>query len=184
MSNANGHDDEQQPTDLSGSLEHGTERDLRVFVGPNADFYLRRWTPRLLGQDRDTGKNIAAFFCPTFWLGCRRLYGVLLILFGVMAIDVVLEFALIRANINPNGLGFLVVLILCVVCGVCGNGWYLTKAQRAIAEVRAQGLDGEAGLRAISYRGGINVVAGLGSFVLFPCAAGLLVKALSVLWPE
>jgi hypothetical protein len=46
-----------------------TEPEVRAFVGPNSDYYLRAWQPALPGPGRASGFNIAAFFLCGLWLG-------------------------------------------------------------------------------------------------------------------
>jgi hypothetical protein len=151
-----------------------TEQEVRAFVGSSSDYYLRAWQPALAGQGRASGFNIAAFFLAGLWLGYRKMYKATFIVFGVILAETVLEELLfvgvLKMRESPAGMSALVGLVVAVVTGICGNGWYLSHARRAIAEVRSRGLPEDAHLKAIAEHGGTSLGASLGLFVLFMVA--------------
>jgi hypothetical protein len=122
--------------------------------------------------------NIAAFFFSGLWLGYRKMYAVMFLLFGVLLAETVLEevlfVGLLKWREAPAGLSLLVTLIVSIVVAVCGNGWYLSHARRVIADVRAQGLSEGPHLKALAERGGTNLGASLGLCALFVVVAGLV----------
>jgi hypothetical protein len=162
-----------------------TEQELRAFVGSNANYYLKAWRLALAGEGGASGFNVAAFFLSGLWLGYRKMYGVVLILFGIILAETVLELAffegVLKIQGSPPGLTALVGLIVAIVVGVCGNGWYLSRARRIIGEVRAQGLSEEGHLRALAARGGSSLGAALGLFFLIMLVVFAIDMVLAVL---
>ncbi len=114
---------------------------LRAFVGPKADYYLKKWAPRFQDPKADVGLNWAAFFLTGLWFGYRRMVKAALILYAVvialwLAQVGVFMFTLGMPRVPP--LATLIVnLMVCITCGAFANGWYLAKANRAIAAARA-----------------------------------------------
>src|SRR5262245_55809227 len=161
-----------------------TEQELRAFVGPDAGYYLRAWQPALSGQGGPGRFNVAAFFFSGLWLGYRKMYAVLFLLFGVLLAEKVLEEVLFVGASKGEaqiGLRLFFVLIVAIVVAVCGNGWYLSHARRVIAEVRSRGLSQDAHLKALAERGGTNLGASLGLVFLFMLVGGLVGLVLGAL---
>src|SRR5262245_22711026 len=161
-------DDDSIPrSGVSPSLE----QDLRAFVGPNADYYLRQWHSRLSGQHASAGFNKAAFFLSGFWVGYRKMYKIAFFFFGIILAEMVLEELLfvgvLKMPESPAVMTPLVGLVVGIVFGICGNGWYLSHAQRVIAKVQSQQLEGVAHSRALAGRGGTSLGISLGLFFLF-----------------
>jgi hypothetical protein len=155
-----------------------TEHEVRAYVGSNADYYLKAWQPGLTGDGGASGFNIAAFFLSSLWLGYRKMYMAVLILFGIILAEIVLEellfVGILKMREAPPGVSLLVGLIVAIVVGIGANRWYLAQARRVIGEVRSQGLQEEAHLKTLSSRGGTSLGASLGLFALFAVAAGVL----------
>lgn len=153
------------PADGTLAIDPRTEQELRAFVRRNADFYLRAWAPALTGSGRITRVNIAAFFFPAFWLGYRKMYAIFCILAFVVIAEYLAEFfifvAILGLDEPPWATSIVFGLIAAVICGVCGNQWYLSYARRAMARVRAKGLDEAAYLRELSRIGGTSILAPL-----------------------
>jgi hypothetical protein len=139
---------------------------LRAFVGARADYYLRKWAPRLQDPSGETGMNWAAFFLTALWLAYRKMYKAALILYGVMILLWFVQVGIFMFGLGmpnvPPAVSLLVNVMVCVTCGACGNSWYLAHANRAIAAARKQGLDGNELLATTARRGGTNMAAALG----------------------
>jgi hypothetical protein len=154
-----------------------TEQEVRAYVGSNADYYLRGWRPALTGEGRASGFNIAAFILSFLWLGYRKMYMAVLILYGIILAAFVLErllfVAFLKMPDSPLGMNLLAWIVASAVGGG-GNRLYLAQARRVIREVRSQGLQEEAHLKTLSSRGGTSLGASVGLFVLFVVAAGML----------
>ena len=73
--------------------------------------------------------------------------------------------------------------MLSIICGIFGNTWYLAHAKREIARIRALGLQDDAHYWALARRGGTNVFASLGLFLLFVVAV-FIVTALAIVLIE
>ncbi|QDV38534.1 DUF2628 domain-containing protein [Tautonia plasticadhaerens] len=164
------------------------QRDLRAFVGSNADYYLRRWTHLLERESAGAGFNLAAFLLSGFWLVYRKMYRVTAIFFAVILLESVVEeviFVVVLGNeAVPAGRGLVVGLVAAIVCGSYGNRWYYSHARRVISDVRAQGLGEQAVAGALARRGGTSLVAAIGLFVLFLVVTFAVFIALAfVLYP-
>src|SRR5262249_21241091 len=131
-----------------------TEEEVRAFVGPNSGYYLNAWQPALSDQGRVSGFNVAAFFLSGLWLGHRQMYKAVFILFGIIMAEEVLEgllfVGILKMQGSPCGMSFIVGLVVGIVTAEGGNGWYLSQAQRVIAEVRSQGLEEDAHLKTLA----------------------------------
>jgi MFS family permease len=151
------------------------EQEFRAVVGSNSDYYLEDWQPALSGQSRASGFNVAAFFLFGLWLGYRKMYKAVFILFGIILAATVMEYVLFLGILKMQPLFFVMsalvwlvgALVVAIVAAVCSNGWYLSHVQRVIAEVRSQGLEEDAHLKALAARGGTSLGASLGLFSLF-----------------
>lgn len=143
-----------------------TEKEVRAFVGPNADYYLKVWRRTLVGGGGATVFNWAAFFFVGQWLGFRKMVVALLFLIGLHCTGAVLAGLSVEIlGMHPKwlqALEALIWLILAVVCGVCGNRWYLSHALRVIAKVRSKGLAEDVHLVELAIRGGTSFQAALG----------------------
>ena len=109
-----------------------TGQEVRAFVGPNAGYYLKVWQPVLSGEGGPTGCKWAAFFLPGLWLGYRKMYAAVLILYGLLLAETVLEpvvfVGVLKMPAAPEGLWKFVGLVTGVLTGTFGNGWYLARA--------------------------------------------------------
>jgi hypothetical protein len=165
-----------------------TVEEVRAFVGgPSADYYLKAWGPALEGRGRAGGFNSAAFFLTGLWLPFRKMYGVALLVYGLLLAEIAVEYAVLRAVRGAEGeaagvqagMTCFVTLVLAVVAGAYGNAWYLAHARRVIAEVRAKGLPEERHLKALTRRGGTSLFSALALAGAFVLAQALLMSALS-----
>jgi hypothetical protein len=156
-----------------------TEQELRAFVWPNANYYLKSWQPALSDEGGPTGFKWAAFFFPGLWLGYRKMYAAVFILYGLVLAETALEpvvfVCVLKLPDVPHGLGAIVGLVTGVLIGTFGNGWYLARARRVIGEVRSLGLSEADHLKALAARGGISPAASLGLFFLFLLAVLVIV---------
>jgi hypothetical protein len=165
-----------------------TEQEVRAFVGSNADYYLGAWQPALTGEGGASGFNIAGFFLSGLWLGYRKMYTALFILFGIILAEGILEAVLFvgifKMRERPLGLYMLVTLLVAIVVGIGGNRWYLARARRVISDVRSRGLPEEAHLKALSSRGDTSLSASLGLCALFIVASTVVGVILGLLFGQ
>jgi hypothetical protein len=163
-----------------------TETELRAFVGPKFDYYLRKWAPKLEDPSADCGMNWAAFFLSGFWFPYRKMYAATFILYGVsLALAIVQQVvfvAVIGTATVPAGVGLIVNIAVALVCGLYGNTWYLAHAQRKIAAAHAQGFQGDHLMYHLARTGGTSLAASLGiaflaSIVIFVVTLVMLVIA-------
>lgn len=170
--------DGESGSQLIASIDPLVAKELRAFVGPNSEYYLRHWAAQLAGREPSASFNLAAFFLAGFWLPYRKMCKATFLLFGIIIAEGVLEQAIfvggLRMSDSPPGMTPLICLLIGVVCGLFGNRWYLSHCQRVIQLVRAEGLSDEAQLRLLAKRGGTSLFASIGLFAI-------LITALMVL---
>src|SRR5262245_32020425 len=87
-------DDAPPASAVIESLDPQEEREYRAFLGPNADYYLRRWFANPDGRVSGTGFNRAAFFFSFWWLGYRKMIRIGMILYCVLLTETILELLL------------------------------------------------------------------------------------------
>ena len=107
-----------------------TETELRAFVGPKFDYYLRKWGPKLEDPSADCGMNWAAFFLSGFWFPYRKMYAATFILYGVsLALAIVQQVVFVAVigadvaeklfeNVDPLGKQIRVLSATYTVVGV------------------------------------------------------------------
>lgn len=156
-----------------------TEEELRAFVGPKADYYLKKWRLDLDGSTGSgAGFNWAAFFFSGLWLPYRRMYRVTLIFFGVFLLETIFEEIVYVGFLGrpeaPGDLNRFLGLVGAIVCGGFGNTWYFSHAQKTIGSLRSQGLPEDTYLKALTKHGGTSIAASLGFMLLFFLALGVV----------
>ena len=136
--------------------------ELRAFIGGNAAYYLRKWTPRLTSPDGECGMNWAAFFFSTFWMFYRKMYRNAFLFMGaaviVSLVLSVLFLVVFHAETVPSSVNAIVNVLFSLVCGMFGNAWYLSHASQKIAAARAQGLTGDRLLFTLRQKGGTSLL--------------------------
>jgi hypothetical protein len=154
--------------------------ELQAFVGRKANYYLRKWAPRLESPQGDVGFNWAAFFLTAFWLGYRKMFrNVIVYFFATIGLSVFVELLFVfvfKSPAMPASVNLLMNVMVAVVCGGFGNTWYLAHARRKIAAARAQGFEGDQLLSAIADRGGTSLLCSIG--LVF--AAGFVLLAVGI----
>lgn len=122
------------------------ENQLRLLVGRNADYFLAQWWGVLRGRSQRCGFNKAAFFLAAFWLAYRRMYGLTLALWILIAIEsVTSDFVFVEVfghEESPRAYDRLVTLLIALCCGTFGNRWYYGHCRRKLQHVRDLGQDG------------------------------------------
>jgi hypothetical protein len=162
------------------------EQEIRAFAGPRADYYLEKWRLALARTGNATGFNWAAFFLSGLWLPYRKMYRATMVLYGIILLEIMLEeivyVGILGKPEAPGILGSFVGLLAAIVCGGFGNAWYVSHAQKTIAEVRSQGLAEDAYFQALAKRGGTSAAAALGflTVLFFAAVAIALLSELSL----
>jgi hypothetical protein len=135
-----------------------TEREIRAFVGRGADYYVNRWTRR-----SGMGANWPALLLTGSWFPYRKMYLATFIMYGGIIVESVLE----EIMDFPDRLSHIIGLIVAITCCVNANRWYFLHATSKIRELRKQRLPADAYLAELASRGGTNLAASIGLFVLF-----------------
>jgi Protein of unknown function (DUF2628) len=142
--------------------------ELRAFVGPSANYYLKAWDGRLRNPAADVPINWAAFLFPTFWFSYRKMYrqAVLVYAIGlaVSSVALIVFMGMLGTQRAPFAIGRLAIGL---VCGRYANAWYLSRALRAISTAQEQGLDHDERMLVLPRRGGTNILAVFGMFLPF-----------------
>ncbi|HWT96380.1 MAG TPA: hypothetical protein VN229_02155 [Terriglobales bacterium] len=126
--------------------------DLRDFIGPNAESYLRSYD--LKTKRGRAGFSWAAAFIPLPWLMYRKMYGAAgALLLGGLVISFLLPHMSAGAGIGA-------------VFGVMGKQLYFSHADAKIKKISARQLPTEEHVAVISRAGGISWLgAALGSII-------------------
>jgi|CXWL01.1.fsa_nt_gi hypothetical protein len=152
-------------------MNNPTEEEIRAFVGPRADYYLKNWRRAVDGPGKDTGFNWSALFFTVMWLPYRKMYRVAGIFLGVILLETILEEVIYVGILGrpeaPVGPGHVLGLVACIVCGGYANDWYLSHARKIIAEIRDQGLPEDAYFEALARRGRTSLLASSSFMVIF-----------------
>ncbi|MFB9279596.1 DUF2628 domain-containing protein [Cohnella cellulosilytica] len=126
------------------------DEETKVFVGRNADYYLRKWGKSVV-PEKAISWNWAAFFLAFFWLGYRKQYGVIFFIVGLwLAIDVVDLTADLELNDSSVGMA------LSMGFGLGGNALYYKYANKQIGKINRDFPDRPAKLKALADKGGTS----------------------------
>ncbi|HEY4309749.1 MAG TPA: DUF2628 domain-containing protein [Pirellulales bacterium] len=129
--------------------------ELRAFVGPNFDYFLRKWGPRLQNPASEVGMNWMAFFFPTFWFAYRRMYRAAIAVYVIgFVLSIASEIIFLGFLDKQRAPFFIGRVVIGIVCGLGANAWYLSRAQKAIAHARQEGFTGDQLMLVLSQRGG------------------------------
>jgi len=142
--------------------EQGTVRtsrdDLRDFIGPNAERYLRAYDLRQARRRFLGGFSLAAAFIPLAWLMYRKMYiaaGILLL--GSLIIGLVMP------DIGP-GVG------IAGAFGVLGKTLYLSHAESRLRKIGARHLPLAEHIALLKRAGGVSWVGGaIGAVIMAGC---------------
>jgi hypothetical protein len=135
-----------------------TEAEARAFVGPRSDRYLAMWHKYLAGVSALPRFNFAAFFAAPLWLGYRRMYG-LAIGWWVLLAAIFLTEELVLRDWAPAARRDVIRLtgfLMAVTAGRLGSYLYLLKAERTTRAVRLTSSDPDARREALARRGGVS----------------------------
>ena len=105
------------------------EERMRAFVGPNADYYLRKWGDMDRGGSKASW-NWAAFLLNVYWLAYRKMWLQTAIFFVVLVALV----ALIVMSGVPILFSQVLLLGLAVGLGIGGNALYRMHVEKALAD--------------------------------------------------
>jgi hypothetical protein len=158
-----------------------TEAEIRAFVGRNSRYYLRKWPWSLDYFGRAKGFNWAAFLLSGLWMPYRKMYRLTLIFFAIIVAITVAEEIVVAAGFVAESAATVFdrvsQLVIPIICGIFANAWYLAHAKREIVKIRASGLKDEDYYQALARRGGTNLFASFGFFLLLIAALILLTFA-------
>ena len=157
--------------------------ELRAFVGPRADHFLRKWLPRLEDPaSGDVGFSWISLFFPVYWLGFRKMYKAMLLLLVVtLILTIAPQFVfvnLLKLERVPLGVAPIIGIMINFVCGLYGNAWYLNHAEATIARSKQEGHIGDQLLITLMQRGGTSALGIAAAFVLsvvFGAVGGVII---------
>jgi hypothetical protein len=170
---------ESLPVEAPVALPASVIEELRAFVGPSADYYLKAWDGRLRNAAAEIRINWAAFLFPTFWFSYRKLYRQAVLVYmanlAISSIAIVVFMGILGTQRTPLAIGRLAIGF---ICGRYANAWYLSRALRAISKAQDQGHDHDERMLVLARRGGTNILAVFGMFL--PFLAWLFVVCIAV----
>ena len=162
-------------SELSHEEQQELIDDIRDFAGRNADYYLKRWAPVLLGRRRLCGFNPAAFVFGIFWFAYRKMYFMIVMVLFISVIMSPIERQLLawfHYRGSEQTVSTVSALTLSSIAGVFGNRIYLWHALRKIDRVRRGGLSAAERGRRLARVGGVSLVSGLAiPFLVFALVA-------------
>ena len=115
---------------------------LRVYVGDEADYYLKKWRPLLKSGSGFVGFNWMGCLFTGLWLLYRKMYWTGAIVSVLLVV------------ISPAG--YLTLVPLSILCGFLANGFYYRKAKRIITKVRLDHPTDSARIAVLATKGGTN----------------------------
>ena len=129
------------------------DKQLRLFVGGNASFYMKKWD-HFLFPHKYAGWNWAAFFLGPVWFAYRKMYSHFFIIYGM--------YTLVSAVSLTNNLIFALVGIMSVfipyIIGSTANKLYYNHARRQIKQKRQGGTSLSAALLVLVLEVAIAVI--------------------------
>lgn len=138
-----------QPNETRHTYDQGSISDeelLRAFVGEEKkDYYHNKW------QKGKRSWNWASFFLTLFWVGYRKMYGVIALVLGFFIVfDLVVALMGVDSLSLNNGIG----IALAVCLGMVGNQMYKGHALKKINKLKAEYGNTEALVQAVKSHGG------------------------------
>lgn len=132
-----------------------TTAELRAFVGPRAERYLRHWTDLRSGKSSMASINFAAFFLGPVWYAYRKMYAEVAVILCSIAAVGVLEL-IVESSIGeiPAALDSPINIAFGVVMGLLANPLYYRRAKRIISTTSSH--DPQSRLEEIAQRGGTS----------------------------
>lgn len=145
--------------------------ELRAFVGPKFEHYLRKWHPRLEDpQNGDVGISWIALFFPVWWMGFRKMYLQMAIYLATSTAAMIGLRATFIYGLEQSDAPLLALCIgwtvIQVVCLLYGNAWYLQHAQSTINRLKSHGYKGNELLMQLARRGGTSVLGVIVAFFM------------------
>ncbi|HHY28797.1 DUF2628 domain-containing protein [Desulfitobacterium sp. PCE1] len=123
---------------------------MSLYIGKNADYYLRKWS-KTPAPEKAFSWNWAAFFVFAFWVGYRQMYVYLALLVGIMlAGDVAYIFVL---GWEPD---IRITIVISLLMGAFGNALYYRHIRRKLDQLKESGLESEEIRRRAAAEGGPN----------------------------
>ncbi len=155
--------------------------ELRAFVGPKFEHYLRKWHPRLEDpQNGDVGISWVGLFITAWWMGYRKMYAQLVIYLVASSTAMLGLHAVFIYGLNQPNAPLLAVCVATalvqVVCMLYANAWYLQHALGQVNRLKSHGYKGNELLLQLARRGGTSVLGVILSF--FACGMATLVSNL------
>jgi hypothetical protein len=158
-----------------------TEREIMLFVGSEAGYYLKAWRPRFEGRRAALGLNGSAFLMAGLWLLYRKMYTPALAFFGIVFATRIVEELICVGGLGlkevPFPVPYVIPAVGWFVCAICGNGWYFNHTMGAIDKIRERGLRGAEYEKALAKKGGTSLGMALGITVALILARVLLLGA-------
>ena len=147
-----------------------SESEIRAFVGSNSKYYLKKFLPSATGKISISNFNLGALFFGILWLPYRKIWKVAYMFYGIIVVEMILEMIIFQGILHrevPVVWDRISGIIPAVICGQFGNRWYYSQMCNVISELRPDEYPDESYLKKLSERGGTNLAASFGLFILF-----------------
>ncbi|PWB83761.1 MAG: hypothetical protein C3F11_04925 [Methylocystaceae bacterium] len=134
------------------------EADLKLFVGSEADFFLRLWRAQCEGSGGREPLHWASVLAPIVWFLYRKMY--------LTAAALTIAPVIVSFVFHSDALSKALPVALAVMGGM-GPRIYVLCAQRTIAEIRGRGLSEEEARATIVKAGGVSLPgAAIGALIM------------------
>lgn len=143
-------------------LENHNNELTRLYIGEKkADFYFKKW------DKKPNTWNWSAFFLSFFWLGYRRMYKPVILIFGFLFLYVLITTIF---DLNVDSISSAIGIGLSVGIGLSGNQLYQSHVKKAIEKLQKEGRNAEQVKNKLLIDGGGSwkgVFAAFGIFVIY-----------------
>lgn len=134
-----------------------TEADLRSFVGPNGDAYVRYLAKCQVKKNLVGSFVWTAFFLPLVWLAYRKFYLGIAIFIGIfIALAVGSEYVPFLARFDRH-----IGMAMSIAVAISGRIFVVTRAAKQAVKADMNGLTGDARHAFLAERGGTSWISAL-----------------------
>ncbi|RED42769.1 uncharacterized protein DUF2628 [Winogradskyella eximia] len=139
----------------------------------NSDYYLEQMAK--IDSRKKFTFNIAAFFLGIFWMAYRKMYIHIVIVFGIIFAEMLIEEMLLDLGVISYAvyetIDFLSMFIWSFLFATLSNGLYISKTKKEIRKILNENENTKIQNELISKKGGVNSFA---PFILLLIIIGLI----------
>jgi uncharacterized protein YecT (DUF1311 family) len=147
----------------------------KIFVGKDYDYYLRKWEIAEQKKSKNSW-NLFAFLFGFAWMAYRKMYLYSLIFIGVIAVEILCEYAFDFPDRFTNAIN----ITIPVITGFLGNSWYKYHVKKKFKEITANTLNSPEKVKIELIRqGGTSIGAAIGFIAIFIAVAVIAIAIIN-----